>query len=566
MTKKILQRVSWIGAAVLLVLATVGCSTEESGSSADGPAKLTIYTQSATYEGAVEGYMGKVMKDKLNVSLNVMPNSVGGSSRFETKMATGDLGDLVLFTSSDDFKKAIEAGSVLDLKEDLGSLPNISRFNEAIARMESSFGGVYGIPTGVSDANEVTQIDPVAIPSLRFDYYEELGTPEIKDYWDYYDVIEQMVKAHPTTDSGDKFYGMSLFSEWDGRSVNMARQIAPSYGYTTTDGVNNYDFIMPHGTEDKIERILEDNSYYLQALKWYNKFYQNDMLDEDSVSQTWEDFLAKANKGQSALWVYGYMGTLNFNPTNPELVKAGKGYKRIPFANLTAAEAKTSTVGSRWFWAISSTTKNKEAAMKVLDYFYSDEGALNYHLGPEGLFWELNEKGEPTLTELGQAPVDTAVPAEWGGGKVGDTFKYMFNGAAQDENTMNSIIYAPMNKTTWKSYLEDNAELLDQNWSKHYDGALSAKEYLVKHNMLTSYSIVNVPNFKYDDQLAVKRDQVGEIIKELSWKMIYAKNDAEFNSLKAEMIQKAKSLGYDECVAFEEQAANVWFEARKAAK
>lgn len=566
MTKKILQRARWIGAVVLLVLATVGCSTEESGSSGDGPAKLTIYTQSATYEGAVEGYMGKVMKDKLNVSLNVMPNSVGGSSRFETKMATGDLGDLVLFTSSDDFKKAIEAGSVLNLKEDLGSLPNISRFNEAIVRMESSFGGVYGIPTGVSDANEVTQIDPVAIPSLRFDYYEEHGTPEIKEYWDYYDVIEQMVKEHPTTDSGDKFYGMSLFSEWDGRSVNMARQIAPSYGYTTTDGVNNYDFIMPHGTEDKIERILDDNSYYLQALKWYNKFYQNDMLDEDSVSQTWEDFLAKANKGQSALWVYGYMGTLNFNPSNPELVKEGKGYKRIPFANLTAAESKTSTVGSRWFWAISSTTKNKEAAMKVLDYFYSDEGALNYHLGPEGLFWELNEKGEPTLTELGQAPVDTAVPTEWGGGKVGDTFKYMFNGAAQDENTINSIIHAPMNKTTWKSYLEDNAELLDQNWTKHYDGALSAKEYLVKHNMLASYSIVNVPNFKYDDQLAVKRDQVGEIIKELSWKMIYAKNDAEFDSLKAEMIQKAKSLGYDECVAFEEQAANVWFEARKAAK
>ncbi|MGG4484044.1 extracellular solute-binding protein [Paenibacillus illinoisensis] len=566
MKKKMFQKAGLIGLATLLTLSMVGCSTDEPGSSEAGPTNLTIYTQSTTYEGAVGGYMSKVMKDKLNVSLNVMPNSVGGSSRFETKLATGDLGDLVLFTSSDDFKKAIEAGSVLDLKEDLGQLPNVSRFNEAVARMESSFGGVYGIPTGVSNANEVTQIDPVAIPSLRFDYYEELGTPEIQDYWDYYDVIEQMVKAHPTTESGDKFYGMSLFSEWDGRSVNMAKQIAPSYGYTTTDGVNNYDFIMPHGTEDKIERILDDNSYYLQALKWYNKFYQNGMLDEDSVSQTWEDYLAKANKGQSALWVYGYMGTLNFNPTNPELVKEGKGYKRIPFANLTAAEAKTSTVGSRWFWAISSTTKDKEAAMEVLDYFYSDEGALNYHLGPEGLFWELDSTGKPVLTELGKSPVDTAVPAEFGGGKVGDTFKYMFNGAAQDENTISPILNAPMNKTTWNSYLQDNAELLDQNWTKHYGGVLSAKEYLIQNNMLASYSIVNVPNYKYDDQLAVKRDQVGEIIKELSWKMIYAKNDSEFESLKAEMVQKAKSLGYDECVDFEEQAANVWFEARKAAR
>ncbi|MNW23293.1 hypothetical protein D3C71_2253020 [compost metagenome] len=63
----------------------------------------------------------------------------------------------------------------------------------------------------------------------------------------------------------------------------------------------------------------------------------------------------------------------------------------------------------------------------------------------------------------------------------------------------------------------------------------------------------------------MKRDQVGEVIKEMSWKMIYAKNDSEFNSLKEEMIRKAKDLGYEECVAFEEQAANTWFEARKAA-
>lgn len=563
MKKNMLQKVALLSAFAMLLMATVGCSTGPLGNSDNDTTNLTIYTGSSTYEGAIGGYMGKYMKDKLNVSLNVMPNSVGGSSRFETKLATGDLGDLIVFTSSDDFKKAIDAGGVLDLKGDLGNLPNISRYDEAIARMESSFGGVYGIPTAVSNANEVTQIDPVTVPSLRFDYYEEMGAPEIKDYWDYYDVIKKMVKAHPVTESGDKFHGLSLFSEWDGRSVNMAKQIAPSYGYTSTDGVNNYDFIMPHGTEEKIERILDNESYYMQALQWFNKFYQNGMLDEDSVSQTWEDYLAKANKGQSAIWMFGYMGNLNFNPTNPDLVAQGKGYKRIPFTNLKASEAKTSTVGGRWFWAVSSSTKNKEEALKVLDFLYSDEGAVAYHLGPKGLLWELDDKGAPTLTDLGKKPVDTAVPAEYGGGKVSDTFKYMFNGTAIDENTVSPILNAPMNKTTWKSYLQDNAALLDQNWTKHYDGALSAKEYLIQKNMLASYAIVNVPNLNYDDQLAVKRDQVGEVIKEMSWKMIYAKNDAEFDSLKAEMIQKAKNLGYDDCVEFEEQGAKVWFETRK---
>ncbi|WP_019909119.1 extracellular solute-binding protein [Paenibacillus sp. HW567] len=566
MNKNLLQKAGLVSAAAVLLLALAGCNSDKRGKGEEQVANLTIYTESATYEGPVGGYMGKYLKDKLNVALNVVPNAVGGSSRFETKLATGDLGDLVVFSSADDFKKAIDAGAVLDLKDELANLPNIARFGEAMDRMKSSFGGAYGVPIGVSTANEVNQIDPVVIPSLRFDYYQELGTPEVKDYWDFYNVIEKMVKAHPTTESGDKFYGMSLFSEWDGRSVTMAKQIAAAYGYTATDGVNGYDFIMPHATEDKIESILADNSYYLKSLQWFNKFYQNGMLDQDSVSQTWEDYLAKANKGQSAIWMFGYMGNLNFNPTNQALVEQGKGYKRIPFANLKASEAKTSTVGSRWFWAVSSSTKNKEAALKLLDFFYSDEGGVGYHLGPKGLFWDLNDKGQPVLTELGQAPVDTAVPEEYGGGKVGDTLKYMFNGPAFDENTVSPILKAPMNKTTWKSYLQDNAKLLDKNWTNHYEGALSAKEYLIKKNMIAPYMVVNIPNFKYDDQLAVKRDQVGSIIKELSWKMIYAKDDVEFAALKKEMVGKAKSLGYDECVAYEEQAAKVWFDARKAAK
>ncbi|NMO94967.1 extracellular solute-binding protein [Paenibacillus lemnae] len=552
------------GASALLLIASVGCNSGKSGESGEGTPELSIYTQSATYEGPVDGYMGKFIKDKVNVKLNVVPNSVGGSSRFETKLATGDLGDLILFTSADDFKKAIDAEAVVDLNEELGSMPNVARFEEAVERMMNNFDGVYGIPTGVATSNEVHKLDPVVIPSLRYDYYEELGTPEIKEYWDFYDVIKQMVKDHPTTESGDRFYGLSLFSEWDGNSVGMATKVAEAYGYSNTDGVNRYNFIMPHATEDKIENLLAEDSYYLKSLDWFNQFYQDGMLDEDSVSQTWADFLKKAEKGQSAIWLFGYMGNLNFNPMNQELVEQGKGYKRIPFAELKAAEAKTATIGSNWFWALSSSTKNKEAALKLLDFFYSDEGALGYHLGPQGLFWDVNESGEPVVTDLGNAPYETAVPEEWGGGKVDDTLKMMFNGAALDQNVISPVFNAPMNKTAWKSYLEDNAKLLDKNWTEHYDGALSAKEYMVKNDMVAPYTVVAVPNFQFDDQLAVKRDQVGSIIKELSWKMIYAKNDAEFEALKKEMIQKAKSLGYDDVVAFEEEAAKVWFEARKA--
>ena len=46
------------------------------------------------------------------------------------------------------------------------------------------------------------------------------------------------------------------------------------------------------------------------------------------------------------------------------------------------------------------------------------------------------------------------------------------------------------------------------------------------------------------------RDQVGNIIKQFSWQMIFAKDEAEFEALKAEMTELAKDLGYDELLDY----------------
>ena len=48
-----------------------------------------------------------------------------------------------------------------------------------------------------------------------------------------------------------------------------------------------------------------------------------------------------------------------------------------------------------------------------------------------------------------------------------------------------------------------------------------------------------------------KHGEVGKVIKEYSWKMMFAKGDNEFSSLKQQMISKAKGLGYDDVVKWE---------------
>ena len=564
MKKNVWKKIG-VGLATLTVLLSVtacGSNNEASDNEQEGTTdELTIYTQSATYEGKLGGYVGKNLKDKLEVDINVVPNNVGGTSRFETRLTTGNLGDLIIFTSQDDFDKAIKAGAIEELSESMENLPNVARFTDAVERMKKNYDGeIYGIPTKVALEKEITPNVPTEVPSLRYDYYKELGSPEISDYWAYADVIEQMVENHPETENGNKFYGLSMFSEWDGKSVNQVRSIARANGWITLT-----DFLNVSAEKEETEELLDEDGLYLKGLKWANDFYQKGLLHPDSASQTWEDFLKKAENGQSAIWIFGYMGDLNFNPVNKDLTAEGKGYKRIPNKMLKASDQLTSTFGDKWFWAVSSKSENKEKAYEFLDYMYSDEGSWTFENGPKGVIWDLDENGKPYLTELAQGSWEAKVPEEFGGGIVGDTFKKQVNAPTMDGGAINPLYNSSSIYNTWESYLKDTASTLDKEWTNDFDGALSMKEYMITNDLLANYNAVEIPPMKYSDEQQVVANQVGDVIKELSWQMIYAKDDATFESLKEEMINRAKNLGYDDCVEVEKEYVQEYFKAREEA-
>ncbi|SER81678.1 multiple sugar transport system substrate-binding protein/putative aldouronate transport system substrate-binding protein [Propionibacterium cyclohexanicum] len=551
------------GALASPLLSACGKSASSASSGGGGAtAEVSIFTESATYEGKLDGYVGKWFKDKVNTEVSVVPNSVGGTSRFATRLSTGNLGDLIVFTGVDDLKQALNANLLLDLSTKEKELPNLFRFKDAIARVKKVYDGkVMAMPSAVCLDSVISKTDPVVVPSMRYDYYKELGSPAIKDYWSYAQVAEQMVAAHPTTENGSKFYGLSLFSQWDSTNATQLRTISQSMGWTGNDGVNAYKFIDIDPLGKRTQVLIEEGSIYLQSLKWANGFYRKGLLDPDSATQTWDDYLKKAQKGQSALWVFGYTGDLNFNPANPDLTAAGKGYKRISNDSMKAADPMTSTFGSSWYWAVTKKAKDLDGTLKLLNFLYSDEGGFGFEMGPEGVLWKRNSEGIPTLTELGKQDWSAAIPADLGGGKKSDTFKSRVNGPTLDQAWPNPTYKIPANYQVWTDYLTSNASALDKQWTQDHGGALNMKELLVKNNQLAAFKPKDVPAVSYDDQLKVVANQVGNAIKQYSWKMIYASDDATFDSLKNEMVSKAQGLGLDKCVDFEKKTAQTFFDA-----
>ncbi|WP_252891626.1 hypothetical protein [Thermoclostridium stercorarium] len=55
--------------------------------------------------GEQTGWFAKIVKDKFNIEMNMIASNVeGGDTKFATMMASGDLGDIVIFGSDSDNK------------------------------------------------------------------------------------------------------------------------------------------------------------------------------------------------------------------------------------------------------------------------------------------------------------------------------------------------------------------------------------------------------------------------------------------------------------------------------
>ena len=77
---------------------------------------LDVFDQLANYSGEQIGWFGQIMLDKFNVKLNIIPDSDGV---YETRMESGNLGDLVLWgNDSDEYQQAVSKGMLFDWNED----------------------------------------------------------------------------------------------------------------------------------------------------------------------------------------------------------------------------------------------------------------------------------------------------------------------------------------------------------------------------------------------------------------------------------------------------------------
>lgn len=563
-----MKQITKIAGSLILATAAFGMmSCGEKSNSASSAANsvipketvtLQVYDQLANYSGEQIGWFGQMMLDKFNVKLNIIPES---GNTLTTRMENQNLGDLVIWgADGDDYLDAIDAGLLFDWEEEnllAEHGPYIAaHMKQALEKNReiSGTGKIYGFGHGVSTSSQDRQAFFYTW-DIRFDLYKQLGYPEVKNYDDLLQLFKDMKAICPTDDNGNETYALSMFPDWDGNMVMYVKSLATAYA-----GWDEFEFGLYDPETGIYHDCLEPNGEYLKAARFINKLYQNNLLAPDSMTQNYDGMSEDYTNG-TAFWnIFNWMASGAYN--TDAHTSAGKAMFPICPTEASPIVYGQSVFGSNRIWSIGSKTEYPELCMEILNWISTPEGFMTTLYGPKGLCWDYDANGKTYFTELGKScktDQNTPMPAPYTG-----TFH---DGAFQ----MNNITWAndatnpdsngeTYNSDMWESNATAASSQIEQEW-RDWAKAVSVEDYLGSGNFVVAPGSNFAIGTKNED-LSMKANQMQDCIKQGTWRALYAKTDAEFDQIVADMTKEAKGYGYDDLKAW----ADVEAARKKAAE
>ena len=531
-----------------------GCGTKKK----NGVIKLDVYSQLANTQGMQTGWGADVLKEKFNVELNIIPDADGV---YQTRAQNGNLGDIVIWGSdSKDYVDAVQNDLLLDWNEDdlltdcgpyikkhmADALKKNSGLTKTITNgaKDTTYGIAHSVATNSKnhDAFFYTW-------DTRWDLYKKLGYPKVKNLQDYHKMLKNMQKLCPSDDSGNKVYAVSLWPDWDDAMVMYVKAMATAYyGYDEL-ALGLYD-----PTNGKYHDALEENGPYLEMLKWFNDLYQDGLIDPDSMTQTYDEMIAKVQNGGTLFSIFNYSGSLGYN--TKEHTSAGKLMYCMKPEDASPIVYGMNTQGGDRVWSIGAKTEYPEKCMEIINYLSTPEGRMTMEYGPKGYTWDYDDQKHAYLTDVGmkcQNDKNTTM----GGGYKGS----YHDGELQINNITWSLDASnpdsdgeTYNKESWASYNATPSSDIEKDW-RDKTGCTTINEYMEKGK----YTVAPGTSFSKETQdttLKTTWNQVTTEIKNSSWKAIYAKSDKKFDSIVAGMKKSAKKYGYDKCVEWSRNQAS----------
>ncbi|GAB6089959.1 type 2 periplasmic-binding domain-containing protein [Spirochaeta dissipatitropha] len=558
------------GLLTVFMLIAIGC--QRSGDS--DLITLNVYSQLANYSGIQTGWYAALLEDKFGVRLNIIPDTAG---TYQTRVESGNLGDIVVWGNNGaDYQNAVRLGLLFDWEEDdiaKTYAPNI--WNNAQTALEanreiSGTGKIYGL--GHRLARSMQNHESFFYTwDIRWDLYDQLGRPEVTDLDSYVELMKKMKEINPVDFRGNPTYAVSLWPDWDGTMVMYPKSLATAYYGYDEMAIGLYD-----PEDGTLYDALDIDGPYIEALRFFNKLFQNDLLDPDSASQTFQQMSEKLRNGGTFFSIFDFSGSLGFN-TQDNMNNGMMMLSLVP-SEASPAVYGMSTLGGNRVWSIGAESRYPELSMEILNWLYSPDGAMSIWYGLRDLHWYYDEDGYTHLTELGQTvrdnPNHDQAGVEWTSPYSGETYMLgaSFNDGMLQVNNTTWVLDSvnpdsngeTFNVESWKSQQNPPRNDMEASW-REFTGANNTQEYMSSGN----YTVIPATNYAESvrsDELEVTWNQVTTTINNFSWRAMFARSDAEFDRIIQTMIRQCNAYGYDKVLEWSLNEAAIRFQLQQDLK
>lgn len=343
--------------------------------------------------------LGQIIKEKFNIVFNVTSYSGNYDEQVALMVSGQSYPEIVRLRNNEDIQTYAKAGALLDLEELANSCgaQNFLAYHKdtiQLAKMSSGDGHLY---TWEYDSPQVALSSDIWI---RSDVLEAAGWPDVLTEDEWIDVLKIGMEQFPET-NGQPTIGLTM-PGGEGYGVQGIMPILYEKGGYTAMGGNNA--VIYNDKEDKYEDYFQ-NEYVKSSLRFFNRLYQEGLLDPECFSDLSSQTNEKAVAGRAlALW---YTGGWYVKASNAALEEAGHpemSYVEMPVMSqdqIDNGETRHFRELQNYPYQSMAITKNArypERIMEMLDYFSSEEGQILLGWGIEGEHYTV-EDGVRTPTQ-----------------------------------------------------------------------------------------------------------------------------------------------------------------------
>ena len=411
-------------AALLALLLTAGCAA---AATAEEKTKLSIFSVLADSEISNHGDVPSMQElaDRTGVEVTwTHPPKGQENEQFSLMVVSQDYTDMIYYNWSSYAggpEKAISDEVIIPLNEYVEAYaPNLmaifEKYPEAKRQATTDDGTIYMFPfiRAVCLDEETVGLNFTQGPIYRKDWADKLGIAEPKTMDDWYNMLCAFRDndMNGNGDASDEIPFSGSYTNGTGYSFNyFTAAYGLLEGFYLEDGKVNHSILSPRYKE------------YLDEMR---KWYAEGLLDPDFLAVDSNTFQAKATSGQVGSWFGSetahfatYAGIMK--ETVPEAELAPLHWPLDADGNSYTAQPAVNMICNGKGIAISTKCKDIEAAMRYLDYIYSEDGIRLVNYGIEGVHYIVGENGEIQWTEAMQKDIDekgfrgAVIPVAFGG-------------------------------------------------------------------------------------------------------------------------------------------------------